>query len=79
MKKVLFTATIDEHILSFHNPFIRLFKSKGYEVHVASKGSKTIPLIDKKYNVDFERSPFKISNIIAYIQLKKIINENNYD
>ncbi|MSU02130.1 glycosyltransferase family 4 protein [Tissierella pigra] len=79
MKKVLFTATIDEHILSFHIPFIQLFKSKGYEVHVASKGNKIIPLIDKKYNVDFERSPFKISNITAYTQLKKIINENNYD
>lgn len=79
MKKVLFSATIDEHIISFHIPFIQWFKKKGYEIHVASKGNMVIPFIDKKYYVNFERSPFKASNCIAYKQLNRIINENDYD
>ena len=32
MKKVLFTATVDSHIIQFHLPFLKLFKDKGYEV-----------------------------------------------
>ena len=28
MKKVLFTATVDSHILQFHLPFLKLFKEK---------------------------------------------------
>ena len=30
-KKVLFTATVDSHIMHFHLPFLKLFKEKGYE------------------------------------------------
>ena len=43
MKKVLFTATVDSHILQFHLPFLKLFKEKGYEVHVATNGDEEIP------------------------------------
>ncbi len=46
MKKVLFSATVDEHILSFHIPYIKWFKEQGYEVHVASKGKFKIPYVD---------------------------------
>ncbi len=77
--KVLFVASIDRHILSFHTPYLKLFKDEGYEVHVASNGTEIIPFVDKKYNVEFERSPFKTSNIKAYFHLKRIIEENNYD
>ena len=33
MKKVLFLATVTGHINSFHIPYLKLFKEKGYEVH----------------------------------------------
>lgn len=78
MNKILFTATVDNHILSFHIPYLKWFKEQGYEVHVASRGSSVIPYVDKKYNIIFERSPLKINNIKAFFQLKKIIRENNY-
>lgn len=79
MRKVLFTATVDGHILNFHIPYLKWFKEQGYEVHVASSGNSEISFVDIKYNVPFERSPFKISNINAYKQLRKIIDGNNYD
>lgn len=79
MKKVLFTATVDSHILQFHIPYLKMFKEKGYEVHVATNGTEAIPYCDVKHVVSFSRSPIKTSNLKAIIQLRKIINENNFE
>jgi glycosyltransferase EpsD len=79
MKKVLFSATVDSHILQFHLPFLKLFKEMGYEVHVATNGNEEIPYCDVKHVVSFERNPFKINNLKAIYQLKKICNEEMFD
>ncbi|WP_339287826.1 glycosyltransferase family 4 protein [Paenibacillus sp. FSL E2-0201] len=79
MKRVLFTATVDSHICNFHLPFLKWFNEMGYEVHVASNGEKNIPFTHVKHNIPFERSPFKLNNIIAFNQLKSIINSNNFE
>lgn len=85
MKKVLFTATVTKtHINTFHLPYIKFFKEKGYEIHVCSKNDFIgeeciIPNCDIHYDVEFERSPINIKNIKAYKHLKKIINENDYE
>lgn len=39
-KKILFIATVENHLLSFHIPFMKYFQDKGYEVHVATKLGK---------------------------------------
>ncbi len=78
-KKVLFTATVDSHILHFHLPYLKMFKDEGYEVHVATNGQEEIPYCDKKHVVSFERSPFKLNNLKAIKNLKKIIEEENFD
>ncbi len=79
MKKVLFTATVDSHILAFHTPYLQYFKDNGYEVHVATNGEGTIPYCDVKHTVTFERSPFKPNNLKAIRQLKKIIDTEQFD
>ncbi|MBR2289909.1 MAG: glycosyltransferase family 4 protein [Clostridia bacterium] len=79
MKKVLFTATVDSHILHFHIPFLKLFKENGYEVHVATNGNEEIPYCDVKHTVSFERSPLKINNLKAIKQLKEIIDSEKFD
>lgn len=78
MKKVLFTATVDSHIKNFHTPYLKYFKDKGFEVHVASNGTSEILSTDVKHNVPFQRSPYHRGNIKAYKQLRKIIFENNF-
>lgn len=84
-KKVLFTATVVKtHINVFHLPYLKWFKEHGYEVHVAAKNDFIsepciIPNCDKYYDVKFARFPFSKTNIKAYKQLKKLIQENNYD
>lgn len=79
MKKVLFTATVDSHILQFHLPFLKLFKENKYEVHVATNGTEEIPYCDVKHVVSFERSPFKINNLKAIKQLRNIIEKEKFD
>ncbi len=78
MKKVLFLATVTGHINSFHIPYLKFFKEKGYEVHVASKGEEEIKYCDKHFNIPFERFPLNPKNLRSYKELKKIINDNQY-
>lgn len=79
MKKVLFSATVDSHILHFHLPYLKMFKEKGYEVHVATNTDEIIPFCDIKHKVCFERSPFKKNNLKAIKQMEKILLDNNFD
>lgn len=84
-KKVLFVATVvKSHINVFHLPYLKWFKDNGYETHVCARddfdGEECIiPNCDVHYDVPFERLPINIKNLKAYTQLKKIINENEYD
>lgn len=84
-KKVLFTATVVKtHINVFHLPYLKWLKEQGYEVHVAAKNDFInepciIPNCDKYYDIKFARFPFSKVNIKAYKQLKKLIQENNYE
>lgn len=85
MNKVLFTATVVKtHINVFHLPYIKWLKEQGYEVHVAAKNDFInepciIPNCDKYYDIKFARFPFSKVNINAYKELKKLIQENNYE
>ncbi|TJX68819.1 glycosyltransferase family 4 protein [Soehngenia saccharolytica] len=79
MSKILFVATVDSHIKTFHIPYIKMLKEMGNQVDVASNGEEKIPYTDNKWEISFERSPFKKQNIKAYHDLKKIIKQNNYD
>lgn len=85
MKKVLYVATVQSHIAQFHKPVIRMLQQQGCTVDVvardnlASKNNLSLTEPDYIYNVPFYRSPFDLRNIKAYKQLKKIIDENDYD
>ena len=78
MKKVLFVATVPSHIRAFHQPYLKLFKENGYEVHVACNKKEDINNCDKIFSIPIERSPYKIGNIKAIKELKKIIDKENY-
>jgi glycosyltransferase EpsD len=79
MKKILFIASMDNHILAFHLPYLKYFKEKGFTVNVASRGNADISYCDHKYDVLFERTPYSIGNYKAYMNLKNIIDSNYYD
>lgn len=83
--KVLFVATVRSHIGQFHMPFIRELKRLGctvdaaYKDNSAEKQGLDTSEIDNVYEVPFSRSPYSTDNIKAYRQLKKIIDNGNYD
>lgn len=79
MKKVLFVAHVESHILHFHIPYLKLFHETGYEVHVATNGESMIPYCDVKHNLPFQKSPLKTANFIAYKNLKNILNIEKFD
>lgn len=79
MKKVLFVATITKHFFYFHQPCFKYFRDKGFEVSTASSGDEPLDCVDKRYEIDFRRSPFDSENRRAYKQLKRIIDEGDFD
>ena len=83
--KVLLVATVQSHICQFHRPLVTMLHEHGCEVHVAArnnlaeKNGLKLDFVERVFDVPFQRSPFSPKNLGAYKQLKKIIDEGNYD
>lgn len=83
-QRVLFVATVlRAHVLVFHVPYMRWFQQQGYEVHLCCSNDtpepvKSVPGCDRFIELPFSRSPFSLSNIKVYRQLKKLIDEGGY-
>lgn len=83
--KVLYTATVLSHICQFHLPYLKKLHEHGHIIHVAAhdnlaeKSNLTLSHADQFSEIPFSRSPFSKSNINAFKQLKKIIDQEKYD
>lgn len=80
-KEVLFVATVDEHILAFHIPYLKYLSENGVKVYVAtacSEKSNQIPYITEKFDISISRGYSPKNNYKAIKQLKKIIKEHNF-
>lgn len=81
--KILFSASVYRHLAAFHQPYIQYFLDQGHEVFAIAKDDGNKELIEsigvKCFEIDIERSPFKIKNFKAYKQLKKILKEHKFD
>jgi len=80
--KVLFIAHVENHLLNFHQPFFAYFREKGWQVHVAtSMGKRREELVRLGvvcHHVAFARSPFSLSNISAFRQLRQIMKQEKF-
>ena len=85
MKRILFVCTTDSMIWNFLIPHIKDLESKGYYVECACSitGNFYNNLITqyglKMNQISFKRSPYSISNVKAYMELKKLIQDKNFD
>lgn len=77
--KILFAATVDNHILSHHLRIIHQLHESGHMVDVASNGDYTNADIHQKFNVCWSRNPLSPDNLKAFHQIRKILRENQYD
>ena len=88
MKKILLTCT-DLMAAQFFTEHIRLWHEKGYCVDLVCSpvGGRVNDLVEffsdiknsSIKTVDLNRSPFKISNLKGFLQLRKIARKEHYD
>lgn len=80
--KILFIATVENHLLSFHIPFIKYFQDKAYEVHVATKLGCRMGELKQHgiicHDVNFSRSISPFAALKALVALVKIMRENRF-
>ena len=88
LKKALFVATIASFIDGFESNDTKILQEMGYQVMAASSstiGTRPGNLDSLKqknidlHHIDFARSPFSKNTLVAYHQLKKLINSEQYD
>lgn len=75
--KVLFVAN-HKGFSKFNAPYMQWFRDQGWQVDNASPGIM-VDCIDNQYDIPIQRSPLSLKNIRAYRELKKLIEENDYD
>lgn len=86
MKKILYVASVVKtHIMQFHVPYLRMMKEMGWTTAVAAGNDYDdpaechIPYCDRFYPISFARNPFHPRNLKAYLALKKVIREGDFD
>lgn len=84
MKKVLFVATMQSHIMYFHLPYIKMFTDRGYKVYVATKLDKEIYININIENVEwidisFSRKPISRNTIKSAIEIYNLLKNNKFE
>lgn len=79
-KKLLLVANVvKEHVLKFHVPTIAALKQQGWTVDVAASGEEDVPYCDRQIRGEWKRSPFTLDTFRGIRQLRRVIDEGNYD
>lgn len=82
--KVLYVSTISNTINAFLIPHIELLLEQGHNVDIVCNIKRDIsPILIKRgckvFNIEFQRSPIKKQNYLAFKKLKKLIQDEKYD
>lgn len=79
-KKVLLVANVvKEHVLKFHVPTIRLMRERGWTVDVAASGEEEVPCCSRQIHGVWKRSPFTPDTLKGILQLRREIDQGDYD
>ena len=89
MKKVLISTTVSGFVPQFEMNNVRMLQTMGYEVHYATNYNMVSYGKDNhrldgtgivRHHIDYTRSPFQIKeNIVAYRQLKKLMEQEQFE
>lgn len=86
-KKILLVTTVSGFVPQFEMNNVRLLQSMGYEVHYASNYNTPSYGDDNhrldgtgivRHQIDFVRSPFKLSNFTVYRQLRSLMAQEQF-
>lgn len=87
-KKALLVTTVSGFVPQFEMNNVKILQSLGYEVHYASNYNTPSYGTDNhrldstgiiRHQVDFVRSPFKLTNIKVYRQLKHLMQHEHFN
>lgn len=79
LKVLLVANVVKEHVLKFHVPTIRLMRERGWTVDVAASGGEEVPCCNRQIRGVWKRSPFTLDTLKGILQLRRIIDEGDYD
>ncbi len=79
--KVLYIATSDIHLATFHRPYITWLADKGIQVDIAieNRGNNTFDGVENTFLLNFPRTLFNKELFSSYKKLKSIIDLGSYD
>ena len=81
MKRILYVAHLQSHIRQFHLWYLRHLKEAGYYVAVATRvdNRDELAFLDDVYDIPFERSPLRLSNLKTYKLLRRAMKAGRFD
>lgn len=80
MNKILYIATSDVHLATFHTPYLKWLGENGVQVDIVveNRGNLEFEGVNNTYHLDFPRSFTKKELLVSYKKLKNIIDNGNY-
>ena len=79
--KLLYIATSDIHLATFHKPYLKWLGDNGVQVDIVveNRGNLEFEGVNNTYHLDFPRSFTKKELLVSYKKLKNIIDNGNYN
>lgn len=81
-RKILFIATVEKHLISFHLPFMVGLQKRGCEIRIATKLEERKYELEEKrticHNINFARSINSVVALRSLKQLTKLMKDNNF-
>lgn len=80
MTKLLYIATSDVHLATFHKPYLKWLGDNGVQVDIVveNRGNIEFDGVTNTFYLDFPRSFTKKELLVSYRKLKNIIDNGNY-
>jgi len=83
-KRVLFVATLFQHLAAFHRPFMRRLLAQGHDVHAAASAREgRMEQVQNDgvtcWDIPFRRSPYHPGNVQAVYVLVNLLRKARYD
>lgn len=81
MTKLLYIATSDIHLATFHMPYLKWLSDNGVQVDIVveNRGNLEFEGVTNNFNLNFPRSFTKKELLVSYKKLKNIIDNEKYN
>lgn len=78
-KRVLFVASVFDHLYTFHQPYFKWFQENGFEVHIACENAEKISNVDVATEIPFGRKTLTKNHFISYKKIKEYVEREHFD